>query len=97
VGLGAIAVKARRVTDSMFMAAAKALAKLSPARTNPNGNLLPPVIALRDVSATVALAVALQAHNEGLTEGIDSDEIEGLIRANVWAPRYLPYRRVNKP
>ena len=31
VGLGAIAVKARRVTDSMFMAAAKALAKLSPA------------------------------------------------------------------
>jgi malate dehydrogenase (oxaloacetate-decarboxylating) len=97
VGLGSIAVKARRVTDSMFMAAAKALAKLSPARTNPNGNLLPPVIALRDVSATVALAVALQAHNEGLTEGINPDEIEDLIRANVWTPRYLPYRRVDKP
>ncbi len=43
VGLGAIAVQARRVTDTMFMAAAKALAAMSPAKRNPNGNLLPPV------------------------------------------------------
>ena len=97
VGLGVIAVKARRVTDSMFMAAVKALANLSPARANPNGNLLPPVTSLRDVSAAVALAVALQTQNEGLTEGIKPDEIEGLIRANIWAPRYLPYRRINHP
>ena len=94
VGLGVIAVKARRVTDSMFMAAAKALASVSPARANPNGNLLPPVTSLRDVSAAVATAVAQQAHNEDLTEGINADEIEGLIRAHIWAPRYLPYRRV---
>ncbi|WP_291688093.1 NAD-dependent malic enzyme [Bradyrhizobium sp.] len=97
VGLGVIAVKARRVTDSMFMAAATALAAVSPARANPNGNLLPPVTSLRDVSAAVATAVAQQAHNEDLTEGINADEIEGLIRAHIWAPRYLPYRRVNKP
>jgi malate dehydrogenase (oxaloacetate-decarboxylating) len=97
VGLGVIAVKARRVTDSMFMAAAKALAAVSPARANANGNLLPPVTSLRDVSAAVATAVAEQAHNEDLTEGINADEIEGLIRAHIWAPRYLPYRRVNKP
>jgi malate dehydrogenase (oxaloacetate-decarboxylating) len=97
VGLGVIAVKARRVTDSMFMAAAKALAAVSPARANPNGHLLPPVTSLRDVSAAVATAVAQQAHNEDLTEGINADEIEGLIRAHIWTPRYLPYRRVNKP
>ena len=97
VGLGVIAVKARRVTDSMFMAAAKALAAVSPARANPHGNLLPPVTSLRDVSAAVATAVAQQGHNEDLTKGINADEIEGLIRAHIWAPRYLPYRRVNKP
>jgi malate dehydrogenase (oxaloacetate-decarboxylating) len=79
------------------MAAVKALANLSPARANPNGNLLPPVTSLRDVSAAVALAVALQTQNEGLTEGIKPDEIEGLIRANIWTPRYLPYRRINHP
>jgi malate dehydrogenase (oxaloacetate-decarboxylating) len=92
VGLGVIAVKARRVTDSMFMAAAKALAGASPARTNPRSNLLPPVSQLREVSLTVALAVALQAHKEGLIGDIPSDQIDSAIRAKIWTPRYLPYR-----
>ena len=94
VGLGAIAVKATRISDTMFMTAAKALAAVSPARNDPNANLLPPVTALREVSITVALAVALQAHKEGLTKGIKTDEIEGLIRAKVWAPHYVPYSRI---
>jgi malate dehydrogenase (oxaloacetate-decarboxylating) len=94
VGLGAIAVKASRVTDTMFMAAAKALAAASPARGDVTRNLLPPVTALREVSITVALAVALQAHKEGLTQGIDTDQIESLIRSKVWTPHYVPYERV---
>ncbi|MGH8778046.1 NAD-dependent malic enzyme [Paraburkholderia sp.] len=93
VGLGAIAVKATRVTDTMFMAAARALAAASPARSDPSKNLLPPVTALREVAITVALAVALQAHKEGLTTGVSTDQIEGLIRSKVWAPHYVPYVR----
>ena len=93
VGLGAIAVQARRVTDTMFMAAAKALAKMSPARGNPAGNLLPPVTALREAAIAVAIAVARQAHKEGLTAGVAFDDIEDAIRAKMWTPRYLPYRR----
>ena len=93
VGLGAIAVKASRVTDQMFMAAAKALAAASPALSDPARNLLPPVTSLRDVSVTVALAVALQAHKEGLTKGVSTDQIEGLIRSKVWTPHYVPYQR----
>src|SRR3954470_22510369 len=54
VGLGAIAVQASRITDAMFMAAAKALAAMSPAKRDPNGNLLPPVTELRDISVAVA-------------------------------------------
>jgi malate dehydrogenase (oxaloacetate-decarboxylating) len=96
VGLGAIAVRAARISDQMFMAAAKALAASSPARSNPKNNLLPPVTSLRDVSLTVALAVALQAHKEGLTKGIHTDEIEALIRAKVWTPHYVPYRRTTR-
>jgi malate dehydrogenase (oxaloacetate-decarboxylating) len=95
VGLGVIAVKATRISDKMFMAAAKALAAVSPARNNPKANLLPPVTALREVSVSVALAVALQAHKEGLAKkGIKTDEIESLIRAKVWTPQYVPYNRV---
>jgi malate dehydrogenase (oxaloacetate-decarboxylating) len=94
VGLGALAVKAVRVTDSMFMAAAQALASASPARSNASRNLLPPVTALRDVAVSVALAVALQAHKEGLTSGLSTDQIEGLIRGKVWTPHYVPYKRI---
>lgn len=94
VGLGAIASRARRVTDTMFMAAAKALAALSPARNDPARNLLPPVTALREVSIAVAIAVARQAHKEGLTEGLSVDEIEGAIHAKMWTPQYLPYQRI---
>jgi malate dehydrogenase (oxaloacetate-decarboxylating) len=94
VGLGVIAVKAKRVTDEMFMAAAKALAAASPTHDNPMSNLLPPVTSLREISFAVALAVALQAHKEGLTTGIGTDEIEALIQAKVWMPHYLPYRRI---
>jgi len=94
VGLGAIAVKASRVSDQMFMAAAKALAAASPARDDPTKSLLPPVTSLREVSITVALAVALQAHKEGLTQGVDTDQIDGLIRNKVWTPHYVPYNRI---
>jgi malate dehydrogenase (oxaloacetate-decarboxylating) len=94
VGLGAIAVQATRVSDQMFMAAAKALAAASPARDDPKRNLLPPVTSLREVAVTVAVAVAHQAHKEGLTKNIRAEEIEGLVRAKIWSPRYVPYRRV---
>ena len=65
VGLGVIAVRARRLTDTMFMAAAKALAAMSPAQHDPGGNLLPPVTALREVSIAVARATAMQALQRG--------------------------------
>jgi malate dehydrogenase (oxaloacetate-decarboxylating) len=93
VGLGALAVGARRVSDGMFMAAAKALARSSPARDNPKHNLLPSVSALREVAMTVALAVALQAQKEGLVTDVSTDQVEQRIRAKMWTPRYLPYRR----
>jgi malate dehydrogenase (oxaloacetate-decarboxylating) len=93
VGLGALAVGANRISDGMFMAAAKALASSSPARDNARHNLLPPVSALREVAVTVALAVALQAHKEGLVSGVPTEQIEQRIRAKVWTPRYVPYRR----
>jgi malate dehydrogenase (oxaloacetate-decarboxylating) len=93
VGLGAIAVQASRITDSMFMAAAKALAAMSPVRNDSSGNLLPPVTELREISIAVARAVAIQAIKEGLTPDIADDEIDAAIAAKMWTPRYLPYRR----
>ena len=66
MGLGILSADARRVTDSMFMAAAKSLAELSPARSSKSGRLLPPVSELRSVSFAVAKAVAIQAIKDGV-------------------------------
>jgi malate dehydrogenase (oxaloacetate-decarboxylating) len=92
MGLGILSVNARRVTDTMFMAAAKCLAELSPARRGKSGRLLPPVSELRSVSFAMAKAVALQAINDGVAGPLDEQTLESRIRANVWEPVYLPYR-----
>jgi len=97
IGLGAIAVRARRISDGMLIAAARALADVSPARNNPNANLLPPVSELRDVSLRVAQVVALQARREGLTEPMDAGDLYGKIRHTMWTPAYRPYHRRAAP
>jgi len=91
VGLGAIATQARRITDTMFMAAARALADLSPARRDPEANLLPSVTSLREVAIAVAIAVGKQAFAEGLTSGVTADTIETAVHDRMWTPRYATY------
>jgi malate dehydrogenase (oxaloacetate-decarboxylating) len=95
LGLGILSVKARRVTDSMFMAAAQALADLSPARLDPVGRLLPPVTELRSVSLAVAEVVARQAIEDGIADPRDDATLMTEIRANVWEPIYLPYKLIS--
>jgi malate dehydrogenase (oxaloacetate-decarboxylating) len=93
MGLGIIAVKAKRVTDSMFMAAAKALASVSPAKEDKHANLLPPLTKIRDVSIRVAIATAKEAIHLGLADPLSSEEIEKRVRKAMWSPTYIPYRK----
>ncbi len=92
LGLGVLAAHAHRVTDSLFMAAAKALAALSPARIG-GGRLLPPVSELRSVALTVATAVARQAVRDGLARKDDTPLDADAIASLMWEPVYRPYRR----
>ena len=91
VGLGVLAVSATRVTDRMFEAAARALAEVSPTRSE-GPTLLPPVTALRAVAAFVAKAVARTAREEGLCPHLDDAQIDARIDAKMWQPAYRPYR-----
>ena len=93
VGLGVIAVKARRITDEMMMAAAKAVASLSPARFDGQANLLPPVKDLRAVALEVAKAVAIKAMEQGQCDPFDPERLETLIAEKMWEPDYVPYHR----
>jgi malate dehydrogenase (oxaloacetate-decarboxylating) len=92
VALGVISSKASRVTDAMFMVAAKTLAGLSPTVKDRKGRLLPPVTEIPSVSIAIAIAVAEQARKEKLAQLGAEEEIEQAVRANVWQPSYLPYR-----
>ena len=89
--MGVLAMNARRVTDSMFMAAAKALADSSPAARDPEDTLLPAVSRLREVAEVVGNAVAKQAQLDGVAEprdgNTDDRQIAEAVRATMWHTR----------
>lgn len=96
LGLGVIATKSERVTETMFMRAAEALADISPSKLDVNANLLPPLDEIREVSLKVATAVATEALDAGLAKFKPSVSIEAYLRKYMWQPHYLPYKRVMK-
>ena len=90
LGLGILAVKARRVSDDMFMVASVALSECSPALADPQAALLPPLDHIRAVSRSIAVAVARQAQAEGLAQQTTAEELENLVDATSWEPQYSP-------
>ncbi|MDR3753684.1 MAG: NAD-dependent malic enzyme [Terracidiphilus sp.] len=94
LALGILVSRAGRVTDGMIMAAAKALAALSPARTDKSAPLLPPIAEARKTSLAVAEAVGMQAIADGVAEAIDEASLADALRAYVWEPEYVPYERI---
>lgn len=90
VGLGVLASGARRVTDTMFMAASRALGAAAPALKDPDGALLPPLEDARKISTKIAEAVAGVAVEEGLAAGLDKQDIGRRIAGRFWTPAYRP-------
>lgn len=88
LGLGVLAVGARRVTPGMFMAAAQALAAASPATANPDAPLLPPLTTIRSVSRLIALAVAKEAITAGVAAPSSDADLERLVDERMWFPAY---------
>jgi malate dehydrogenase (oxaloacetate-decarboxylating) len=78
----------------MIMAAAKALASVSPARIDKSAPLLPPIGESRKVALVVSEAVAGQALTEGVATIDDAASLSERIRAYMWSPVYVPYERV---
>lgn len=88
VGLGVAAAGARRVSDGMLLAAARRLAELSPALTDPAASLLPPLGELRSVAVEVACAVAEGAVREGLAPAAAAQTLRAGVVARQWFPAY---------
>jgi len=91
VGLGAIVSQASEITDSMFLAAARAVAAaVSPERLA-QGALFPAVSELRSVSRAVAAAVAREAFASSARAAPSEGEIAAAIDAAMWYPEYVRY------
>ena len=93
VGLGVIAVGARRVTDAMMMVASESLAGLSPLVTGEAKSLLPEISEIREVSKKISKAVAFQAMADGVAEVQSEAALDDRIERNFWEPVYRNYRR----
>ncbi|SEG95435.1 malate dehydrogenase (oxaloacetate-decarboxylating) [Actinacidiphila yanglinensis] len=86
LGLGAIVAGARHVTDTMLLAAAEAVAGQVDV-SRPGASLLPPVSDLRASSATVAVAVARAAEEDGVATTSHGNLVQAVHDA-MWVPVY---------
>jgi malate dehydrogenase (oxaloacetate-decarboxylating) len=87
IGLGTIVSGAEHVTDGMLLAAAEAIAGLVDV-SRPGAGVLPDVANLRESSATVAVAVARQAIEDGVAQPL-ADPIQAVQDA-MWQAVYRP-------
>ena len=85
IGLGVIACKAKRLTDTMIWAGVKALSECTPIADDPNVSLLPQLEDIKQVSRKVAKAVAEQAIAENLADNMNVDQA---IESTIWKPGY---------
>ena len=92
VGLGVIASGAVRVTDAMFSAAAGVLSEFSPALTETEAPLYPPLESVREISRKVAIAVGVEAQRAGLAKTTSLEELDRTVRDKMWKPQYVPLR-----
>ena len=91
VGLGVVASGAQRVTDEMFLAAARSLARQTAKADLAQGSLYPPLARIRDVSAQIATAVAEVAYTRRLTSRRKPANVLAYIRSQMYDPRYPRY------
>jgi malate dehydrogenase (oxaloacetate-decarboxylating)(NADP+) len=91
VGLAAVTVRATRVTDEMFMAAARTLAQQVTDADLAQGSLYPPLAQVRDVSAHIAAAVAQVAYEQGFATVPKPADLLAYVRSQMYDPVYASY------
>ncbi len=88
LGLGLIAVKARRVTTEMLTAVAHEIGCAQPRVDQLGISLLPPLDAVRELSRKIAITVAKIAVKQGLNDQPIANDIEQMVNDKMWAPSY---------
>ncbi|ARD59498.1 NAD-dependent malic enzyme [Kosakonia radicincitans DSM 16656] len=95
LGLGVLAGKLTRVTDTMLSVASKTLAAFSPLANTEKGGLLPPVDIIETVSKAIALQVAQAGQQEGVGPLMSEEELTTRLENIYWDARYKAYKRAS--
>jgi malate dehydrogenase (oxaloacetate-decarboxylating) len=95
IGLGVLVAKASLISDAMLMVTSATLAEASPLAKNGEGELLPAISDIAELSKKIAFQVAKMAMQEGLALEVADEVIHQRIEKNFWLPEYRPYKRVS--
>jgi len=91
VGLGIVCTGAQRVTDSMFIAAARTLASLIRENELAEGRIYPALNRIHEVSLAIAIAVAEEVFAKDLNTQSRPADLPGFIAAQMFRPEYPIY------
>jgi malate dehydrogenase (oxaloacetate-decarboxylating)(NADP+) len=91
VGLGVVATGARRVTDAMFIKAARALASLLREDELAEGRIYPSLKRIHEVSLKIAVAVAEEVYASQLTGQPRPADLTTFIKSQMFKPEYPDY------
>eukprot|EP00698_Gefionella_okellyi_P022321 TRINITY_DN7384_c0_g1_i1.p1 TRINITY_DN7384_c0_g1~~TRINITY_DN7384_c0_g1_i1.p1 ORF type:complete len:546 (-),score=152.52 TRINITY_DN7384_c0_g1_i1:389-2026(-) len=90
VGMGIIAAASRRVTDEMFLEAARVLSELVTQDELDSGCIFPALPRVREASERIAVAVAKMAFDASLARVPVVSDIAGFVRKQMYQPsKYL--------
>jgi malate dehydrogenase (oxaloacetate-decarboxylating)(NADP+) len=88
IGLGAIASRAKRITDEMFLATARKLADLVTEDDLASGRIYPSLSRIQEVSAEIAAAVCEVAFARGLSDKPRPQDLLGYVKGQMYRPFY---------
>ena len=88
VGLGAVVSEASRITEDMFLAAAKSLANQVSEKDLSVGAIYPPLNTIRSASLEIAVAVAKDAYAHNIACRSKPEDLRQIITEYMYDPRY---------
>jgi malate dehydrogenase (oxaloacetate-decarboxylating)(NADP+) len=93
IGLGIVSTGARRVTESMFIVAARTLASLIRENELAEGRVYPSLQRIHEVSHSIAIAVAKEVFEKKLNTLSRPEDLSGYIRSQMFKPEYPDYTK----
>jgi len=95
IGLGVVSANISRITDKMLQVASETLAAHSPLANSGDGELLPPLTDIAQLSKEIAFEIGKVAFEQKLALKISDEKLRAKIEKSFWQAEYREYRRVS--